>query len=58
MSDSDVKEQAIRELARELWQRSGCPTGEEDHFWYQAERTLKAAKARADSEDSEKANDE
>ena len=58
MSDSDVKEQAIRELAHELWQRSGCRTGEEDHFWYEAERTLKAATARADSENSEKTNDE
>ena len=43
MSDSDVKEPAIRELAHELWQRSGCPTGDEDHFWYEAERVLKAA---------------
>ena len=58
MSDSDVQEQAIRDLAHELWQRSGCPEGDEHHFWYEAERTLKAAKARADSENSEKANDE
>lgn len=58
MSDSDVKEQTIRELAQELWQRSGCPTGDEDHFWYEAERTLKAATAPAVSESSQKPNDE
>ena len=58
MSDSDVKEPAIRELAHELWQRSGCPTGDEDHYWYEAERTLKAATAPAASESSEKNNDE
>lgn len=44
MSASDLKEQTIRELAYELWQRSGSPRGEEDDFWYEAERMLRAEK--------------
>ena len=52
MSVSVVKEQTIRELAQELWQRSGCPTGDEDHFWYEAERVLQASNAPAASESS------
>ena len=47
MSASDLKEQTIRELAHELWQRSGCPRGDEDHFWYEAERILRAEKVPA-----------
>ena len=58
MSDSDVTEQAIRDLAYELWQRNGCPRGDEDHFWYEAERVLKAAKTPAASASSQKPNDE
>lgn len=58
MSNSELKKQTIRELAHELWQRSGCPTGDEDHFWYEAERRLKAATAPAASESSNKTNDE
>lgn len=58
MSDSELKEQTIRELAHELWQRNGCPRGDEDHFWYEAERVLKAAKAPAASASSVKTNDE
>jgi len=57
MNNSDVSEQEIRELAHELWQRNGCPSGDEDHFWYEAERVLKAAKAPADSETSQKPGD-
>lgn len=52
MSASDLKEQTIRELAYELWQRSGSPRGEEDHFWYEAERMLRAEEGIAASEKS------
>ena len=53
MKISDLKEQTIRELAYELWQRSGCPNGDEDHFWYEAERILRAEKVPAASAKSE-----
>ena len=53
MNVSDLKEQTIRELAYELWQRSGSPSGEEDYFWYEAERILRA-KERIDGSEKSK----
>lgn len=53
MSASDVPDQPIRELAYELWQENGCPTGEDDHFWYESERILQAPTAPAAAENSE-----
>ncbi len=52
MSATDLTEQTIRELAYELWQRSGSPKGEEDHFWYEAERMLRAKEEIVASENS------
>ncbi|WP_084799629.1 DUF2934 domain-containing protein [Bradyrhizobium sp. Ai1a-2] len=36
-----VDEQAIRARAFRLWEAAGSPEGEEERYWYEAERQLK-----------------
>ena len=42
MADSEVDEQLIRELAYRKWEQAGCPHGEQDRFWQEAEQELAA----------------
>ena len=37
----------IATLAYQLWQERGCPNGEADQDWYEAERSLKVGNDRA-----------
>ena len=37
---------AIAARAYELWQQSGCPHGQDQEHWFQAERELRARAAR------------
>ncbi|WP_454619404.1 DUF2934 domain-containing protein [Bradyrhizobium cenepequi] len=36
-----IDEQVIRARAYRLWEAAGSPKGEEERFWYEAERQLK-----------------
>ena len=36
-----IDEQVIRARAYRLWEAAGSPRGEEERFWYEAERQLK-----------------
>lgn len=42
---SAVIAQMTRDHAYHLWQQAGCPHGEDQDFWYAAERALRAAAA-------------
>ena len=35
------REQRIRELAYELWEQAGRPSGGAEEYWYEAERRLR-----------------
>lgn len=35
-------EQKIRERAYQLWMQDGCPSGQDDEYWYRAEREIRA----------------
>jgi hypothetical protein len=37
-----VDENAIGQLAYQLWERAGRPTGSDQHFWFEAEKQLRA----------------
>lgn len=42
MTDSPADEGMIRELAYRKWEQAGCPHGEQDRFWQEAEQELAA----------------
>jgi hypothetical protein len=42
MTDSSADEGTIRELAYRKWEQAGCPHGEQDRFWQEAEQELSA----------------
>lgn len=37
---SEIDQEQIRERAYALWERAGCPDGEEERFWLEAEHEL------------------
>jgi hypothetical protein len=37
---SEPTESEITRLAYELWEKAGCPEGQDKHFYYQAEQAL------------------
>lgn len=37
---SDVRFEATRILAHQLWEKAGCPSGNDLHFWHAAEQEL------------------
>lgn len=45
MADSEVDEQHVRELAYRKWEQAGCPHGDQDRFWQEAEQELAAAES-------------
>jgi hypothetical protein len=45
MTDSPADEGTIRELAYRKWEQAGCPHGEQDRFWQEAEQELSAGGA-------------
>ena len=40
-----VDEKAIGLLAYQLWEKAGRPTGSDQHFWFEAEKQLRAKAA-------------
>ena len=40
---ADVTPGAIAELAFQKWQKRGCPSGEDQRDWFEAERELKSS---------------
>lgn len=42
MTDFSADEGMIRELAYRKWEQAGCPHGEQDRFWQEAEQELSA----------------
>jgi hypothetical protein len=36
----DAHEARVRALAHRMWEDAGQPEGQQDHFWYEAERQL------------------
>ncbi len=43
---SHASNDEIRMRAHELWESAGCPQGQEDHFWLEAERQLNVERIR------------
>jgi hypothetical protein len=41
-SNADVTREAIAQLAFQKWQKRGCPTGQDQRDWFEAERELKS----------------
>jgi hypothetical protein len=41
----ELTREAIAKLAFQKWQKRGCPTGEDQRDWYEAERELKTSQA-------------
>lgn len=42
MTDPQGNEELIRALAYRKWEEAGCPHGEQDRFWQEAEQELTA----------------
>ena len=41
VEDRQLVEDIIRENAYHLWEQAGCPEGQADEFWFEAENSLK-----------------
>jgi len=41
-SRAALTHEQIAERARDIWQRRGCPVGEDENIWYEAEAQLKS----------------
>jgi hypothetical protein len=44
-ANGEIPRDAISKLAFQKWQKRGCPTGEDQIDWFEAERELKASHA-------------
>jgi len=44
-SNAEVTREAISQLAFQKWQKRGCPTGQDQRDWFEAERELKLLQA-------------
>ncbi|HEV7279800.1 MAG TPA: DUF2934 domain-containing protein [Pirellulaceae bacterium] len=42
MTDSQGNEELVRALAYRKWEEAGCPHGEQDRFWQEAEQEITA----------------
>jgi|HubBroStandDraft_6_1064221.scaffolds.fasta_scaffold59948_3 hypothetical protein len=42
---AEVTQDAIAKLAFQKWQKRGCPSGEDQRDWFDAERELKSSQA-------------
>jgi Protein of unknown function (DUF2934) len=44
-SNAEVTREAIAQLAFQKWRKRGCPTGQDQQDWFEAERELKLLQA-------------
>jgi hypothetical protein len=44
-SKTTIAHDAIAQLAFQKWQKRGCPTGQDQQDWFEAERALKSLQA-------------
>jgi Protein of unknown function (DUF2934) len=44
-SNTTISHDAIAQLAFQKWQKRGCPTGQDQRDWFEAERELKSRQA-------------
>lgn len=51
MSESDAREDRIRQLAYQRWEEAGRPYGADEQFWRDAEQELSAVEGIADDPD-------